>query len=165
MKSHVAVFHSQDEAMKAVELLYEAGFPVEKVSVIGNAHVINDHIRVQSRGYIRATPMLIGLLFGVVLGILTEWIKIPGLGFLDINQEAGTLTAVFFRIFFGFDLGIVIGLISVVITALIVRQKNVVLFKQKIAKEQHKVFVIINGTEEEIEKASEILHPNFRTLN
>jgi hypothetical protein len=149
MKSHIAIYKTHADALKAVETLFEQNFPIDQVSLVGNASIEDNHIQVKSLGYIRSTPMLIAIIIGLFVGTLAGMVDIPGLGFLfGSNLLFGTL--------FGFDLGLIIGVIAIVITSFIVKKRNVVKYKEHLV--QKKFFVIVNGSVEDITKAEQILH-------
>jgi hypothetical protein len=55
MNTTVGVYDTHEEAIEAVDELKREGFPVEKVSLIGKAVVIDDLMRVNNYSGIRWT--------------------------------------------------------------------------------------------------------------
>jgi len=151
MKTHVAIYDSHNEAIEAIKALNDRKFPMELVSLIGTANIVDDHIRVKSRDNVTFMPMLISLGSGVVMGFLAGMgvISFPGITFF---HESGVLISTFI----GFDFGLIAGAIGTIITTLLMKDKKVVKFNKHM--EGNKFLVIVNGTLKEIEEAEKILH-------
>ena len=47
MEAKVAVYDSHEKAMKAVQELERAHFPIKQVSIVGKAEIIDNHMHVQ----------------------------------------------------------------------------------------------------------------------
>jgi hypothetical protein len=46
MKSQVAIYENHELAIKALERLKDADFPMEKTSLIGQAEIVDDHVHI-----------------------------------------------------------------------------------------------------------------------
>jgi len=150
MNTTVGVYDTHEKAIEAVEKLKRAGFPVQQVSLIGKAVVIDDLMRVKNNRKIKNAPAIIGAILGPLLGILTglKLFAIPGLGFLfGIGAILGALA--------GFSLGIVGGGILSLIAILVIKSRSVLKYHEHI--EEKGFQVIAHGNNEEVNKAKEIL--------
>ena len=150
MNTTVGVYDTHEKAIEAVEKLKRAGFPVQQVSLIGKAVVIDDLMRVKNNRKIKNAPAIIGAILGPLLGILTglKLFAIPGLGFLfGIGAILGALA--------GFSLGIVGGGILSLIAILVIKSRSVLKHHEHI--EEKGFQVIAHGNNEEVNKAKEIL--------
>ena len=150
MNTTVGVYDTHEKAIEAVEKLKRAGFPVQQVSLIGKAVVIDDLMRVKNNRKIKNAPAIIGAILGPLLGILTglKLFAIPGLGFLfGIGAILGVLA--------GFSLGIVGGGILSLIAILVIKSRSVLKYHEHI--EEKGFQVIAHGNNEEVNKAKEIL--------
>ena len=150
MKSEVAVFDSHEKALEAIKLLNDREFPMDKVSILGQAELMDDHIHVQSLDALKTAPGLLGVGAGTVLGLLTGIgaFAIPGFGFL---YGAGALVG----IIGGFDIGLVSGGLISLLVNVGVQEDEVVQVEQHL--KEGKFLVIVNGSTEQIEKAKVIL--------
>jgi hypothetical protein len=151
MKSHVAIYKTHDEAISAIKLLSDKNFPMEHVSLIGKADIIDDHIEVKSLEKIKLAPLFVCLTSGIVLGILSglQIIKIPR---LDFMHDAGIITSAFL----GFNFGLITGGFSTIIISILVSKDKVLKYKEHLVGK--KFLVIVNGALNEIERAEHILH-------
>jgi len=146
----VGVYPTHEEAIEAVQELKRAGYPVQQVSLIGNAVVIDDLMHVKYYRRIKNIPAIVGAILGPILGILTglKIFIIPGLGFLfGIGALLGALA--------GFSLGIVGGGIITILATLIIKRNNILKYHEHI--EEKGFQVIAHGNKEEVNKAKEIL--------
>lgn len=150
MKSHVAIYSTHEKALEALESLNAMRFPMENVSLVGKAEIINDHIKIKSLEDLEIAPMLVCIGSGVFIGILsgTGLIAIPGFSFLP---ESGVLIASLL----GFDIGLIAGIFGTVIATVISKKVTVKYQERLIGK---KFMVVVNGSLEEVEKAEQILH-------
>ena len=84
MKSTVGIYESHESAFEAVKELQSAGFPVNKLSVIGKAELVEDHLKVRSTAPATTAGVSVGVIAGPILGVLTGVgiVSIPGFGFL-----------------------------------------------------------------------------------
>jgi len=125
MKSHVAIYKTHEEALKAVQRLSEKKFPMEHVSLVGKADIVDDHMHMKTIENMKLIPfavsILLGGFFGLILGL--DWIQLPGLNF---NFSDGF----FVSIFFGLSIGLILGAISTIITALIFQKDKILDYKE-----------------------------------
>nr|WP_294862303.1 hypothetical protein [uncultured Fluviicola sp.] len=149
MKKSVSIFNSHDEALKALEELRESGVNMSKVSLIGHAEVVNDHVHIKSNKALVAAPVAAGTVLGTTLGLLTGvgLFAIPGLGVLfGAGAIVGALA--------GFQIGVATGGIATILVDLGVKDDH-------IAYEQHlkegRFLLFYDGSEEEIEHVEHII--------
>ena len=150
MNTTIGVYDTHEKAIQAVEELKRAGFPVQQVSLIGKAVIIDELIHVKHNRRIKNVPAYIGAILGPILGILTgvKLFAIPGFGFLfGIGAVLGALA--------GFSLGIVGGGILSLIAILVIKSRSVLKYHEHI--EEKGFQVIAHGNNEEVNKAKEIL--------
>lgn len=151
MKSQVAIYATHEQALNAIKVLNSHEFPMEHVALLGKAEVIDDHIHVNSLEGVKATPGVIGVGAGTIVGLLSGIgaFAIPGFGFL---YGAGALIG----IIGGFELGLVSGGILTLLARIGIRKDEVVKVEEHL--KEGKFLVVVKGSEEEIEKAKQILH-------
>ena len=151
MKSQVAIYENHELAIKALERLKEADFPMEKTSLIGQAEIIDDHVHVKSRDDVRIKATGLGLVGASTLGLLTGLgiFAIPGLGFL---YGAGALVGAIA----GAEIGVVGSALFSILTTIGFHSDNIVKYEQHI--KEGRFLVIVNGTLQEVERAEHILH-------
>ncbi len=151
MKSQVAVYDSHEKALQAIKVLSEHNFPMEKVSLMGKAEVIDDHIHVKSLEDVKDAPALLGAGAGTIVGLLTGVgaFAIPGFGFL---YGAGAVLGAIG----GFDLGIIAGGIGTLLATIGIKKDKVVKVHEHL--KAGKFLVMVQGTSEDIKKAEQILH-------
>ena len=150
MNTTIGVYDTHEKAIEAVEVLKRTGFPVQQLSLIGKAAIIDDMMHVKSTRWIKNTPALIGAIIGPVLGILAgaSILAIPGLGFL-----AGK--GAFIGALAGFSLGIAAGAIVSLIITLVIKRGSVLKYHEHI--EEKGFQVMVHGNDAEINKARIIL--------
>jgi hypothetical protein len=151
MNTTIGVYASHEKAIEAIEELQRAGYPVQQLSLLGKAEIIDDHMHVSRNKWIQDAPVSIGVILGPILGILTGVgiFAIPGFGFIF---GAGAVIGAFA----GFDLGLVGGgVVSLMVTLGI--KKDIAIKYHEHLKEK-RFLVIAHGNEEEVKKAKEILH-------
>lgn len=151
MKSHVAVYKTHDQAFKAVKALSERNFPMEHVSLVGKADIIDDHIKVKNIEIIKLMPLALSIIGGIIFGFLIGYdvIRIPGLNFMDGK-------GFFFNFFWGAFVGLVIGALLTILIAVLIQKDRILRYKEHLIEKRF--LVIVNGTEEEIHLAQKILH-------
>ena len=151
MKSQVAIYENHELAIKALERLKEADFPMEKTSLIGQAEIIDDHVHVKSLDDVRIKATGIGLVGASTLGLLTGLgiFAVPGLGFL---YGAGALVGAIA----GAEIGVVGSALFSILTTIGFHSDNIVKYEQHI--KEGRFLVVVNGTLEEVERAEHILH-------
>jgi uncharacterized membrane protein len=149
MKKSVSIFDSHDEAVKALDELRESGVNMSKVSLIGHAEIVNDHVHVKSNKALVAAPIATGTVVGTTLGLLTGigLFAIPGLGVLfGAGAIVGALA--------GFQIGVATGGIATILVDLGVKDDH-------IAYEQHlkegRFLLFYDGSEEEIGHVERII--------
>ena len=151
MKSQVAIYENHELAIKALERLKDAEFPMEKTSLIGQAEIVDDHVHVKSLDDMRVKATGLGVVATSTLGLLTGLgiFAVPGLGFL---YGAGALVGAIA----GAEIGLVgSGLLSI-LTTIGFHSDYIVKYEQHI--KEGRFLVIVNGTLEEIERAEHVLH-------
>jgi hypothetical protein len=153
MQSKIAMYRTHDHAIEAVKKLKNAGFPIDRVSLIGEAHIIDDHLYLRSIEKVKSLPLAIGGIAGVVTGVLTGigLFMIPGFGFL---YGAGAIVG----FMAGLDIGILGGGIAAILTHMGIREDEVLKYEEHI--KGGRFLVIAKGTPTEIDQALKILHPN-----
>lgn len=149
MKKSISIFDSHNEALKALEALRENGVNMSKVSLVGRAEVIDDHVHMKSNKALVAAPVAIGSVLGTTLGVLTGvgLFAIPGLGLLF---GAGAVVGAFA----GFQLGVVTGGITTILVDLGVKEDHLV-YEQHLKEGRFLLFY--DGSDEEIEEVERII--------
>jgi hypothetical protein len=156
MKTIVGVYESHDSAVKAVQALQTAGYPVKQVSLISKAELVNNHIHVKSSNTVETAEVSAGVAAGAVIGILTGVgiFAIPGLGFLF---GAGALVGAFA----GLDLGLIGGGLLAILTNIGIDKSVAAKYEKHLNEGKFLVFVQGGEDQSEVKRAHEILH----TLN
>lgn len=150
MKATIGVYESHEEAVKALEALNEAGFPLKNISVLGNTDLVEGNLHVKSQ-VPEEVGVGVGLAAGTTLGILTGIgvLTIPGFGFLyGAGALAGALA--------GFDLGAVGGGLLAVLAYFGVDKEDVAQYEGHLKNGKH--VLIAQGSESELNHAREVLH-------
>lgn len=151
MRTHVAIYNTQKEAIEAIEKLSGKNFPVEKLSLIERADVIEDHIKVKSITTLKIIPIVIFTVIGMILGILASMntITFPGFAFLEeVPIVIGG--------FVGFDIGLIIGAVVVIAIAAIVKKDKTIEMEKR--TENSKFLIVVDGSSDEIIQAERILN-------
>ncbi len=151
MKAQIAVYTTHENAIKALKTLNSNDFPMDIVSLVGKAEILDDHIHVKSLDNVKNTPAYVGMGAGTLIGILSGIgiFTIPGFGFL---YGAGALVGAIA----GLDLGIVTGGLATVFTRMGVTEDQSVKCEEHL--KQGSFMLVINGNEEEVNQAEKILH-------
>jgi uncharacterized membrane protein len=151
MKSQVAIYENHELAIKALERLKDADFPMEKTSLIGQAEIVDDHVHVKSLDDMRVKATGLGVVATSTLGLLTGLgiFAVPGLGFL---YGAGALVGAIA----GAEIGVVGSALFSILTTIGFHSDYIVKYEQHI--KEGRFLVIVNGTLEEVERAENILH-------
>lgn len=150
MKATISVYDSHKKAINAIEKLAKNGYPVNKLSLIGKADLIDDHMHVKSHELLKEAPVSVGVILGPILGVLTGVgvVAIPGLGFiLGAGAILGALA--------GFDVGLVSGGIISLLMTLGLSDKIAVKYHEHL--KLNRFIVIAQGNKFELEKARAIL--------
>ncbi len=157
MKSTIAIYDSHKKALEAIEELQNSGYPVTKLSLVGKADLIDDHIHVRSNDILKDAPVSIGVVLGSVLGVLSGVgiLSIPGLGFLF---GAGALVGAFA----GFDIGLVGGGIISLLTTIGIQKDFAVKYHEHL--KINRFLVIAQGNEDDVQKAKQIIHSHGKHI-
>lgn len=149
MKKSISIFDSHDQAVKALEELRESGVNMSKISLVGQAEVVDDHVHVKSNKALVAAPVAVGSVLGTTLGVLTGvgLFAIPGLGILfGAGAIVGALA--------GFQVGVVTGGLTTILVDLGVKEDH-------IEYEQHlkegRFLLFYDGSDEEIDHVERII--------
>ncbi len=149
MNTAVGEYATHEQAIEAVQELNRAGYPVQQVSLIGKAVIIDDLIHTKHKP-IENVPAIIGAIVGPILGMLTgmKIFAIPGLGFLfGIGAMIGAMA--------GFSIGILSGGVISLIAVLIIRSRTVVKYHEHLEEKGYQI--IVHGNENDVNKAKELL--------
>jgi hypothetical protein len=151
MESQIAIYDTHEKAVNAIKVLSQHEFPMDNVSLLGKAEVIEDHIHIKSLDTIKKAPALVGMGAGTLIGLLSGIgvFAIPGFGFL---YGAGALVG----IIAGLDLGLVAGGFISLLAFTGIKEEEVVKCEEHL--KEGKFMVIVNGSGKEIERAKHILH-------
>ena len=151
MRSQVAVYDTHQKAIDALDKLKDAGFPMEKTSLLGQAIIVDDHVHVKSHADDNLKVTAAGVVAGSTLGILTGLgiFAIPGLGFLfGAGAIVGGIA--------GLELGVVGSALFTLFSTIGFKKEEIVKYEQHI--KEGKFLVIVRGSLDEVEKAEHILH-------
>ena len=151
MKSKVAVYNSHEKAVQAVKALIDKGIPAKHISLMGKAEINDNDIEHMNKNTIEKTTAYLGVGAGTLAGLLTGLgvFTIPGFGFLyGAGAIIGTIG--------GFDLGVISGGILALLEEAGLNKDKLKAYEDRLNNGEY--FVIVKGSEEEAEKAEEILH-------
>ncbi len=150
LNSTVGVYKSHKKAVQAVRELQEAGFPIEKISLLGSAKIEDDHLHVIDSETVFDTVAATGSVLGTILGALAGMsiIAVPGLGLL---YAAGALVGAVG----GLSIGSISGGIAGALLALGIGKDGILLYKEHL--KEGKFLVVVHGSQEDADKAHEIL--------
>ena len=150
MKTHVAIYDTREQANNAIKRLTESHFPLEKVSLIGKDDLVGVHIHVKKLDNIKMAPLFIFMVLGLVFGLLVglRVISIPGFYFQDSSDAL-------IGAFLGFDVGLIVGAIATIITAVLIKKDRVIKFHEYLKRD--KFVVLVKGSLKEIKMAEHIL--------
>jgi hypothetical protein len=152
MKSTIGIYDSHDKALEAVKELKDSGYPIEKVSLVGRAEIIDDHLHVNNNpAAVQEAEVSVGIAAGSIIGILSGIgiFAIPGLGFL---YGAGALVGAFA----GLEVGVIAGGLTAILTKLGMKKEHAVKYDEHL--KEGKFLVVAQGDEAEIETAKRVLH-------
>jgi len=104
MKSHVAIYRTQKEALNALMALGARGFQMDRVHLIGKANIMDDNIKVKSLEMYKMAPLFLFISAGLILGLLSGEgvVNIPGFDFMKETSQI-------INSFLGFNFGLMIG--------------------------------------------------------
>ncbi len=151
LNATVGVYHTHDKAIEAVQKLEKEAFDLNKISIIGKADIVENHIETHSGEEAMEKGVAIGAVLGSILGILTglSMITVPGLGVLYMS---GALVGAVG----GFSIGSASGGILGALMAAGVGKDGVISYQKHL--EVGKYLVVIQGTEQEVHKAESLLN-------
>lgn len=150
MNTTIGVYPTHEKAIEALEALKSAGYPVQQISLIGKAVIVDDLLKVKYTGWKKNVPVLTGAIVGPLLGISAgvKLFAIPGFGFLlGTGAVVGALA--------GFSIGIAAGGVFTLISTLLVKSRAILTYKEHIVEKGFQV--IVHGNVEEIKRARGIL--------
>lgn len=151
MKSLIGLYNSHDKAIEAIQLLKENGFTNKHLSLLGKVNGDDEVAENIKNANTAVKGIGIGAVAGTTLGVLAGigLMAIPGVGLLvGAGALAGAVA--------GFDFGVIGGGI---ISALTIGgvEKEMEAKYQKELLETGKTLVVVQGKEEELEKAKALL--------
>lgn len=156
MEQQVAIYNSHKQALEAIKELKQQDFPLDHVSVIGKAGVIDDeHLHLDDTldetDKSTNVPAYVGIGAGTVLGLLTGigLFAIPGLG---VIYGAGALAGAFA----GAEVGTIGGGFVSLLAKYFTKDDHIENIKDHI--EAGKFVLVVSGDAEDISRAKEILH-------
>jgi hypothetical protein len=173
MKATIGVYDNHDKALEAVNELKVAGFPENKISVLGHAtgehHEVDPGENEEGEGVdsdnafqkpmrVAATGVGISLVLGPVLGALAGvgLLAVPGLGILvGAGALAGAIA--------GLDAGLVGGGIITALAIARVNKHHEDLYQEHL--QEGRFLVVAQGSEDEIEHARQVLHEHDEHLH
>jgi uncharacterized membrane protein len=158
MNATIGIFDSHSKALEAVNYLIKDGYSKNQISLLSQAAVKKGHMHVRSFEKLDEVEISIGVIAGPILGLLTGLgiFVIPGLGFIF---GAGAVVG----ILAGFDFGLIGGSLAVMLTRIGVSIEG---YAEVYAKHlnEGKFLLIIHGTDEEANKAKDIIHAHNQHL-
>ena len=153
MSAAIGIYDNHEQAVDAVQKLKDANYPVGQLSIIGKAETeaVDEEMHITTKNPIKPAGLGVGTAAGTALGILTGVgiFAIPGLGWL---YGAGALVGAIA----GFDFGLIGGGIATVLATVGVKDENAKKYHD--ALEQGKFIVVAAGSEDDANKAKDLLH-------
>jgi hypothetical protein len=158
MKSIVAIYDSHWTALDAVGVLKKIGYPVNKISIMGQANISENHISRKSKGSKKNAETFSGVILDSALRVLqgAGIFDVPGFGFIF---GAGAVRKEIAGIVVGFS-GDVIGSI---LTNVGIKNTKINKYCEHII--DGRFLVVAQGNEMEVETAKNILHKSGKPLN
>ena len=150
MDSKIAVYESHEKAFEAVNKLKNAGFPINQLSLIGEAQIINDHMYLKSLEPLKNLPIAVGAIAGAAVGLLSGIgiFAIPGFGFLyGAGVIVGTIG--------GLDLGIIGGGLTTILMHMGIKKEDVIKYEEHI--KAGRFLLEVHGSNKEINTVKNIL--------
>ncbi len=151
MKATVGVYSNHDKAIRAVKHLINKGIDEKEISLVGKGEIVEDKLHVNSIKGLKKAPVPIGAVAGAVLGVLAGagMLAVPGLGFIFLaGKFVGALG--------GITMGMAAGGVTSFFMGIGFKKDQVVRYKKHI--EAGNFLVIVNGPEDHIELANNLLH-------
>ena len=149
MRTTIGIYDTHENAVQAVKKLQHEGFPANRLSIIGQAKIVDDHIHIRTSHLAEEIEVSIGIIAGSVLGILTGVgvFVIPGFGFL---YGAGAVVGAFA----GVDIGLIGGGLAAIFTSMGLDEEDAVKYEQHVM--EGKFMVVAQGNESELKNAREL---------
>jgi hypothetical protein len=150
MNATVGIYANHEKAVEAVKQLKDKGYPVDQISIIGQAGEVDDHMHLKGSSPGAAAEVSLGVVAGGVAGLLTGIgiFAIPGVGFLYGAGAAVGLLA-------GLDFGLMGGGLVTILTTLGIDVEKAHEYKVKLAG--GKFMLVAHGNKEEVKRAEDIL--------
>jgi len=158
MKSVIGVYESHDKAVAALQELKNSGYPMDLLSLIGKAELVNNHLYIKSKAVIEKAELSIGVVAGTVLGILTGvgLFAIPGLGILyGGGAFFGAITGLWGGIVSG-------GFAAILTTHWGIDEVTANRYEQHI--KEGSFIIVAQGDDEQLTKAHDVLHLHGQVL-
>lgn len=152
MDATIGVYETHDKAIEAVAALKDAGYPVDKVSVIGKttSEKVDEHMRVTEKNPLKLGGVEAGTTLGIALGVLTGVgvLAIPGFGFLfGAGAVAGAIA--------GFDIGLIGGGLATVLLSMGFKKETAAKYQE--ALKSGKYLLVAEGNKDEVAQAQKVL--------
>ncbi len=161
MNNVIGVYQNHEDALTAILNLKKNGFEIKHLSLLGKAgeEIIenypdqNNKIQIITKDPIKINSIATVAILGSIVGLLSGagLFLIPGLGILF---GAGALVGAIA----GFDVGLLVGGITALLTVDDIKEEFGMHFEHLL--DIGKLLLIAHETEEEIERAHDILHTN-----
>jgi hypothetical protein len=151
MRALGGVYETHKLAHEAIETLKSEGFEPSHLSLVGLAEMQEDHFKIKEQEHLLEVGVGSTVALETVIGALAgvSIVAIPGLGFL---YGAGAIIGAFA----GLDFGILTGGVIAILAKMGIKEEIGHIYGNYI--KEGKFVVLVNGTEEEITKAHDILH-------
>lgn len=153
MNATIGIYDTHDLAVQAVQELKQKGYHMAQLSIMGRAvtEVIDEDMHITEKSPLKVAGLGVGTVLGTTLGVLAGVgiFAVPGLGFL---YGAGAVVGAIA----GFDFGLIGGGIASALATVGVKDEN--LEKYHNALDAGKFIVIAHGSEEDVNKAKNMLH-------
>lgn len=150
-KSTVAVYSTNEKAIKAVKHLVTNGIPEEELSIVGEGQLVEDHIHFVPVKQYKKAPLFVGIVCGGVLGLLA------GAGIIDIPfMKSVDDSGGFIGLLSGVVLGSIVGAAISILISLVIRKDDLVILQKHIDNGHYAV--VVKGSEGDILRAKELLN-------
>lgn len=147
----VGVYDTHDKAITALEALKASGLPLNNMSFISKADIVESKLHTFSNDKVNNIPVEIGVVLGPVVGILAglSLVTIPGLGLIyGAGAVVGALV--------GFDFGLVSGGVATLLMKFGINKDKTTTYQEHL--ENGKFIITIFGDNEITERAKATLH-------
>jgi uncharacterized membrane protein len=150
VKSTVAIYNTHWTALHAVEVLKNKDYPVDQLSILGMAKIVDDLKKKKSKKQSKNTGMSAGIILGSTLGVLpgAGIFAVPGFGYIFGAGAVKKELADYVIGFAGQE-------IDSILTTVGIKKETVVKYSDHLKKGEF--LVIAQGYEEEVENAMNIL--------